>query len=154
MKINILIILFLISSSAFAAGKPYGTAGCGFGSVIMGKNDPQILAATTNNLSTQTFSISSGTSNCVNNDNKTVQIKSFIEANYESLITEMARGNGDTIATLSGLYGCNSQSFTRAIQKNYPHIISASDDATLIMQEINVAIKNSSELKNSCLHVI
>ena len=45
----------------------YGTAGCGLGSMIFGdqKGAIQILAATTNSIfGTQTFGITTGTSNC------------------------------------------------------------------------------------------
>src|SRR5437868_47659 len=51
----------------FAGG--YGMAGCGLGSLLFGPvNEPfaQVLAATTNaTFATQTFGITSGTSNCV-----------------------------------------------------------------------------------------
>lgn len=106
MKKIIIAIAMMSSFSAFSANKPYGYAGCGLGSVLIGKGEPQIIAATTNDPSTQTFSISSGTSNCVTIEDKTTQIKNFIEANYESLITDMAKGNGDTVYTLSSMYGC------------------------------------------------
>jgi hypothetical protein len=153
MKKNILLFVLLITASAFAE-KPYGTAGCGFGSVIIGKNDAQVIAATTNNLSTQTFSISSGTSNCTNVEQKTVRIRNFIEANQESLITEMAKGNGETIATLSSLYGCKTITFTKEIQKNYSQILSAKENASLMMKEIDIVIRNNAELKNACQYVI
>src|SRR5690348_11977029 len=46
----------------------YGMAGCGLGSLVFGPNDApvaQVLAATTNGtFASQTFGISSGTSNC------------------------------------------------------------------------------------------
>lgn len=154
MKKIIIAIALLSSFSAFSAtSRPYGYAGCGLGSVLVGKDGPQIIGATTNELSTQTFSISSGTSNCVTVDDKTAQIKNFIEANYESLITDMAKGNGDTVYTLSSLYGCEKNIFVKEIQKNYSQFSTSEENATKMMTQLNQIIKES-DLKNSCYYVI
>ncbi len=54
-----------LALSAHAA--PYGEAGCGLGSMIFGDSPGfvQVLAATTNGCSgSQTFGITTGTSNC------------------------------------------------------------------------------------------
>ncbi|MFA6237875.1 MAG: DUF3015 family protein [Bacteriovorax sp.] len=152
---KIISLIFLLSiASVNAIEKPYGMAGCGLGSVIIGKNDAQIIAATTNNLSTQTFSISSGTSNCSNINQKTAQIKNFIEANYESLVTEMAKGNGDTLLTLSSLYGCHTESFTKELKKNYSQVIPENENTTSIMKGISSIIKTNDELRKTCLYAI
>lgn len=143
MKYIISIALFSLSVSAFASAKPYGMAGCGFGSVVVGKDGPQIIAATSNKLSTQTFSISSGTSNCVSVEDQTARIKNFIEANYESLVVDMAKGSGDNLFTLSHLYGCEPSSFSKAVQSNYDSIISSENDASLMMNNIHQAVSSS-----------
>ena len=154
MKKIILALSLLTSFSAFStSNKPYGYAGCGFGSVVVGKDGPQILAATSKDISTQTFSISSGTSNCVDPVEKTTQIKNFIEANYESLITEMAKGSGNTIYTLSSLYGCDSVNFARVIQKNYSQFLPNEETASEMMKRFGAIIKGS-ELNQSCYNVI
>ena len=57
--------LVSFSGSAFAAG--YGDAGCGLGSIVFGSEQGgvQVLAATTNGtFYSQTFGITTGTSNC------------------------------------------------------------------------------------------
>jgi hypothetical protein len=108
--------LLLAVGTAYAAeaggihgtGK-YGTAGCGLGSLAFGdqKGAIQILAATTNGLfGTQTFGITSGTSNCGESAVGTAGTKTFIEGNREALAKDAARGSGETIDTLTVLAGC------------------------------------------------
>jgi len=61
--------LFIVGSAGSAHAQPYGMAGCGLGSIAFGNDQTmfkQVLAATTNGtFGTQTFGITSGTSNCV-----------------------------------------------------------------------------------------
>src|SRR5215813_15499169 len=66
----------------------YGTAGCGLGSMVFGdqKGAIQILAGTTNWLfGTQTFGITTGTSNCGEAAVGVAGTKTFIEGNREAL---------------------------------------------------------------------
>ena len=87
----------------------YGTAGCGLGSMIFGdqKGMIQVLAATTNGWTgTQTFGITSGTSNCGEAGFSSSAAKTFIEGNREALAKDAARGSGETIITLSSMAGC------------------------------------------------
>lgn len=153
MKFILVIATILISASALAA-KPYGMAGCGLGSQVMGKEGNQILAATTNGTGTQTFGISSGTSNCVTATQQTAMIKNFIEANYASLVTDMAKGQGDSIKTLSNFYGCDMNTFATEMKSHYETITPAKEDATRVMVNINNVISNSSALTASCTHAI
>ncbi len=153
MKFILVIATILISASALAA-KPYGMAGCGLGSQVMGKEGNQILAATTNGTGTQTFGISSGTSNCVTATQQTAMIKNFIEANYASLVTDMAKGQGDSIKTLSNFYGCDMNVFATEMKSNYETITPANEDATRVMVNINNVIDNSAALSASCTHAI
>jgi hypothetical protein len=150
-----IILALLVFSTAALANKPYGMAGCGWGSQIMGKEGNQVLAATTNGTSgNQTFGISSGTSNCVTASTQTAMIKNFIEANYEAVITDMAKGQGDSLKTLSGFYGCNNDAFATEMKNNYAVIAPKSDDATKVMVNINKVIEDSSALNTTCSHAI
>jgi hypothetical protein len=153
MKSLIIAALLIVSASAFAA-KPYGTAGCGWGSQVMGKDGNQILAATTNDTGTQTFAISSGTSNCVTASDQTARIRNFIEANYASLVTDMAKGQGESMKTLSSFYGCNSDAFATEMKKNYETITPAKEDATYLMVNMNKVMETSTELQTHCTHAI
>lgn len=150
----ILVISALVISSAAIAAKPYGMAGCGLGSQLMGKEGNQILAATTNGTGTQTFGISSGTSNCITASQQTAMIKNFIEANYASLVTDMAKGQGDSVKTLSGFYGCDANTFATEMKANYEAITPATEDATKVMINVNNVIENSKTLSANCTHAI
>ena len=104
----------------------YGTAGCGLGSMVFGdqKGAIQILAATTNWLfGTQTFGITTGTSNCGDAAVTTAGTKIFIEGNREALAKESARGSGETITTLSAMAGCKDPKAVGAmLQKRFTRI--------------------------------
>ena len=112
----------LLASAAYA-NKPYGLAGCGLGSIAMGSDGNQILAATTNGtFYSQMFGITTGTSNCTDAgaiaQNK--QVPFFIEANRVALANDIARGNGETVASLAQVMGCSdSARLAGQLQKNY-----------------------------------
>ncbi|HZZ86594.1 MAG TPA: DUF3015 family protein [Anaeromyxobacteraceae bacterium] len=112
-KTMVALTILAMAGSASANGikgnGPYGTAGCGLGSMAFGnqKGAVQILAATTNGLfGTQTFGITSGTSNCGESAVGLSGTKTFIEANRDALAKDMSRGSGETISALSRLAGC------------------------------------------------
>src|SRR5712671_2770552 len=107
-----------------ARGKStYVVAGCGLGSLIFGdqKGPIQILAATTNGtFGSQTFGISSGTSNCVESGSNTQGARNFIEGNREALAKDAARGSGETITTLTAMAGCkDAKAVGVALQKRF-----------------------------------
>ena len=107
--VGVLVALSAVGVSSTALAEPYGTAGCGLGSIIFGDSQGivQIFAATTNGLfGTQTFGITTGTSNCVRTGPSMASAKAFIQANRETVAKEIARGTGETIASLSSLAGC------------------------------------------------
>ena len=104
----------------------YGTAGCGLGSMLIG-NKPgivQIFASTTNGLlGTQTFGITSGTSNCGSSGGAVASTKNFVETNRAVVAKDIARGQGETIATLSTLAGCgDSREVGSSLQRNFKRI--------------------------------
>jgi hypothetical protein len=94
-------------------GRGYGSAGCGLGSILFEPSTgfTQIFAATTNTLfGTQTFGITSGTSNCAKSGGGTRAARAFIETNRGALAKDIARGGGETIAGLTRLLGCRDSS--------------------------------------------
>ena len=99
----------LVKGMRTNTGRGYGTAGCGLGSIIFepGSGFTQVLAATTNaSFGTQTFGITSGTSNCTSPRAGTAGARAFIESNRSALAKDIARGQGETLASLSRLAGC------------------------------------------------
>jgi hypothetical protein len=112
------------TQESLAGTGSYGTAGCGLGSMAFG-NQPggvQVLAATTNSLfGTQTFGITSGTSNCGKSMFALEGTKVFIEGNKEALAKDAARGSGETIAALRAVAACQADAGTvgRTLQRNF-----------------------------------
>jgi hypothetical protein len=100
----------------------YGDAGCGLGSMAFGEQQGavQILAATTNGLfGTQTFGITTGTSNC-SGLSSAQATRIFIEANREALAKDISRGSGETIGTLTWISGCaDSRAVGARLQKSF-----------------------------------
>jgi hypothetical protein len=127
-----LAILFLGASFLlpFASqAREYGEAGCGLGSMLLHK-DNQVLAATTNGTSySQTFGISSGTSNCT--DSGTVRneakVQLYIEANKLALAKDISRGQGESLSTLEHLLDCSGRSVGPVLQHNYGTIFPNND---------------------------
>jgi hypothetical protein len=149
---NMLAYIGLIMISSFASAAPYGVAGCGLGSQLFNKKDNQVLAATTNNLSTQTFSISSGTSNCVTNMQREAKVRNFIEANKIAIMNEAAQGQGSSLTSLASFYGCESKTFGAELQKNYSVIFAEekSGDMDNIMSGLKSVFNESQALMNNC----
>src|SRR3990172_10937071 len=138
-KIPLLLAVMFVATvfacSALAAG--YGAAGCGLGSLVFGdQSGPvQIFAATTNGTSgSQTFGITSGTSNCPANPIVLAQRQQeeFVTNNFSGLAKEMATGEGEVLTVLAGLLGCPTMQqprFNTLAQRNYESIF-ASDATT------------------------
>ena len=105
--VGLAVLLSLAGSVAHAQGKGYGMAGCGLGSLLFGNDNSklmQILAATTNGtFASQTFGITSGTSNCVEGGVVKAEREqaAFAEVNFQDLKRNMAAGGGEYLASFS-----------------------------------------------------
>jgi hypothetical protein len=106
----LLALAAVFASDTSLAQAPYGRAGCGLGSIIIKDNGiMQIFAATTNGTSgNQTFGITSGTSNCVEDGVVTAnrEQEAFVEENMAYLRRDMATGGGEYLAAFGDLLGC------------------------------------------------
>jgi hypothetical protein len=111
MRKTLAIVAFgvLVSGSAALAADP--DVGCGWGTMAFkGQTGvaPKVLAATTNGfLGNQTFGISSGTLGCNKGGvvKAEVQLNMYAGANIDKLASDMAAGNGESLATLAHLIG-------------------------------------------------
>jgi hypothetical protein len=144
MRLALALVTLLAASPALAAQSgglkgtgAYGAAGCGLGSLVFG-NQPgavQILAATTNGtFGSQTFGITTGTSNC-GAGMMAMGTKNFVEANREVLAKDISRGQGEAIGALAVINSCeDSQKVGAALQKNFSAIFptenASSDEVT------------------------
>lgn len=121
----------LSSSIANAAG--YGMAGCGIGAIVFGKQKGiiQVVAATLNGTSgSQTFGISTGTSNCAGSSESAAlqSQQDFIANNLAPLSKEMAQGQGETLSALTQTLGCSAEVTSVAhsqLQKSHSKIFAA-----------------------------
>lgn len=82
------------------------STGCGLGTTLWaGKTGlgPQIMAVTTNGTSgNQTFGITTGTLGCDQNDViASAEVRQFASVNLDNLATDIARGEGETLASLA-----------------------------------------------------
>ncbi|MGM0575442.1 MAG: DUF3015 family protein [Myxococcota bacterium] len=127
-------LLALVAFTPTSHADPYGVAGCGFGAVLFDDSPSkfkQVLAATSNGLlGNQTFAITSGTSRCGEPAEEIAGAKAFVEANRQALAHDIARGDGETIANLSSLAGCqDSKAVGATLQGSFPDIFPRPDVA-------------------------
>jgi hypothetical protein len=110
-------ILSLVAVPVSASAAAYGSAGCGLGSMLFtggGEGFNQVFAATTNGTSaSQTFGISTGTSNCQSAEGTaSLDQQAFVKINYASLVRDAARGNGEYLSAFATLLGCDATTHT------------------------------------------
>jgi len=146
--------LLLVAANAGAKG--YGPAGCGLGSLVFEPNSgfTQIFAATTNGTSgSQTFGISSGTSNCDGGSGSAQGTKVFVATNRGAVARDIARGRGETISSLSQLAGCRDPNAVgQKLQTSFKVIFpsaAVSDDA--VGQSVVNVLKSDTSL--SCTNL-
>ena len=166
MKNILIVLLTVIASVSFAQTKPaakklekgllrnYGLAGCGLGSIVMGKRGGQVSAATTNGTGFQTVGITAGTSNCIDSASSQVasRMDHFILVNRSQVQGDIARGNGETILALSTYMGCESASneIASQLKNNYSTIFTTEAAANEITDSIITVILATPALAQQC----
>jgi hypothetical protein len=124
----------------------YGDAGCGLGSMLFGSQPGliQVLASTTNGtFYSQTFGITSGTSNC-GASGAIVQAEDFVKGNRPAIAKDISRGQGETISSLAELGGCkNTSAVGKSLQKNYDRIFPTSTTSDQLVGEAVVDVLRS-----------
>jgi hypothetical protein len=142
-KLLFIVCSLFLASQSFA--NHYGMAGCGIGALVIGDKPGkiQILAGILNNLiSPQTSAITSGTSNCYDVGAEAAT-NEYIDSNRQALEADVARGNGETLAGLLRLYGCNDQSQAGAqLQGHYSRIFAPVGNGAMPAAVINSQIKS------------
>ena len=115
--------------------------GCGLGSLIIKNQNTvalQVLAATINATSgTQTFGITSGTSDCSkpNNYVSNDKLNKFVSENMDELAMDISSGKGETLETVAKLMNVeNSAEFSAKLQANFSNIYTSENvtSATVI----------------------
>jgi hypothetical protein len=147
------------SSPAFAAGAadmPYGSAGCGVGSLIFGSGEgfTQVLASFTNIYFGQIFSITSGTSNCTPHaGSKTASLflRDFITANNVAFAEDVSRGQGETVEVIANTLGCSDVAgFGASLQTQYNTIYPTHSVSGAVASENIVGLIRSGAIGANC----
>lgn len=152
-------IAMLALTPAFAfAGRKYGTAGCGLGSAVMGKNGSQVSAATTNGTFWSKYlGITFATSNCVQDRTDTAQLEQefFMMENYNLLSKEIAQGNGSSLDGLAQLLGCEQDKLTsfKVFAQHEHQKVFAAPGAVAALETLKDSMRSNSELAKSCKYV-
>ena len=140
--------LVVAGQSAMAAGD----SGCGLGSLVIQKNTKmsQTLAVTTNGtFSSQLFGITSGTSNCSANGivMREQEAVMFADANFQTLKVELARGEGESVAAMAELVGCQSSvaPFGAAAKARYSELFPASSTTSSDLVKSLAAVCKSTQ---------
>jgi hypothetical protein len=145
-----------VPASVSAGG--YGAAGCGLGAVVFGSKPGmiQVLAATTNGtFYSQTFGITTGTSECGGGAIKVeAEQKVYAYNNFTQLQKEIAQGRGERLQTLAYLMGCDSKAvdaFGAAAQKNYSQIFSGKTvDSDVMLERVRSAVQSDAAVASQC----
>lgn len=150
MKVFALFIFLVAVPFKQAQAQAYGMAGCGLGSMLLGEKRGmmQVIAGTSNfSFLSQTFGISTGTSNCTDGSGRLAE--TFVKVNKEALMTDISRGQGETIDSLEVLYGCEGR-IGSVLKQNYRKIFdqktSSGIDSKMrsILKENNVLCEQQS----------
>lgn len=150
-------VMLLAASAAHAQG--YGMAGCGLGTYVFKDNGtgPQILAATTNGtFASQTFGITSGTSNCTSGGIVKAQREqaAFAEINFQDLKRNMATGGGEFLTSFATLLGCEDAAkapLAKMTQAKYESILPTEKTTAMeLLSGVKAQIKADPALANSC----
>ncbi len=147
----------ILSLFAVNSALAVGSAGCGLGSIVFKENVwwKQVLAATTNGTSgSQTFGITTGTSNCSSSGSitRSQEQKNYVVVNFSSLQREAAQGNGATIDGLASVTGCPANSyaeFASFVQANYSEIFSTNSPDSIV-DTMNVKMGTNNNLTKIC----
>ena len=159
------VLLFVVAGQAEAKKKKgskgkraYGMGGCGLGSLIISPTGSQTSAATTNGSSySQSFGITSGTSNCVATDDMVAlhEQQKFITGNLGSLAKEMAQGQGTVLVAYSETLGCTKTVFpvfASHLQSHFGDIFAA-PGAVAVLNATKARLKQHNVLNQQCTHI-
>jgi hypothetical protein len=152
-------LMGVMALAASEARADYNMAGCGLGSMAFHENTmgQQILAATTNGLfGTQTFGITSGTSNCASGGIIKAQREqaAFAEVNFQDLKRNMAAGGGEFLTSFASLLGCEDSAkpaLAQMAQAKYELILpTATATPMQLVAGVKTQINADTRLAGSC----
>lgn len=161
--------LALTAGTDRAEAAKYGDAGCGLGSIIFASGQDadkairdsrikQLFAGTTNAFFTQSFGITTGTSNCTSGGtarNEEAEQLMFAEANFKQISRDMANGGGEYVTAFSALLGCSaSAEFASVTQKQYETIFPAAGTTPAgMLTTVKATVASDPALAQACTKI-
>lgn len=162
--------LALTAGTDRAEAAKYGMAGCGLGSILFASGQDadkaisdsrvkQVLAATTNGtFASQTFGITTGTSNCTSGGtarNEEAEQLMFAEANFKQISRDMANGGGEYVTAFSALLGCSANAeFASVTQKQYETIFPAAGTTPAgMLTTVKATVASDPVLAQACTKI-
>lgn len=141
---------------------PYGMAGCGFGALVIDRNEllPQFGAWFLNSLyGNQTYAISSGTSKCDGGVSLAQHEREiFMKANLAAIEKDAVRGEGEYLKGLAQMFGCPddlASNFNALSKSRYLHIFAtdsapAGDGYRQVLRNFELEVARDAVLGQSC----
>jgi hypothetical protein len=145
-----------------APARAFLASGCGLGSMVIEKNHKvgQVASATLNgSFGTQTFGISTGTSNCTTDGTLMgeKEQQAFAEANLQNLEHDMASGGGEYLAAFSTLLGCEPSlqpAVASFAQQNYAKTFPSDDtSASEALDSFKTQLASNDTFAQGCTHL-
>lgn len=132
---------------------PYGMAGCGLGTLVFQEKDlvSQIMVSSTNNTGYQSFAVTTGTSNCVDNPSEWAMAEQrvFLAANFHELSKQAARGQGAHLEAFSETFGCPAGGFSDFTRQHFSRLFTHKD-AHVVVENYHQQLAADPEFKASC----
>jgi hypothetical protein len=151
MKKILIVLALLIAPLAHANDS---SSGCGLGYEIAPKQS--LLSSFARSLTNATFlntiAMTFGTSGCAKHSivQKDHEAQYFAEANYHTLMMEMAQGQGDNLQNFAAVLGCDANYFSARMQSHYGDVYTDNVGATGMLQNVRAAIQSDVVLAASC----
>jgi hypothetical protein len=155
----------LLAVAALAATLPLSNVamadsdiGCGLGTMVFdGKSGKvfKVLAATTNGTSSnQVFGITFGTLGCdgTGTISSSEKLAMFIDGNIDNLARDIAKGEGETLATLSEVWGvqeADKAAFNELAQENFAEVFKSENVTSAeVFANLNNLVAEDAALAN------
>lgn len=157
MKKLFFVAVFILSTGSAVAGDGGGSEGCGLGWQITKKKSflATTTRQTTNAIVPPTFGMTTGTIGCDQHSLAKKEEKGavdFVAINYEPLISDMAKGNGEYLHAFYTTMGCNAagySSFSSMSQANFSEFSSQSNAVTTF-EAIRSKMRQNPALAGNC----
>ncbi len=87
--------------------------------------------------------------------NKKEEVRTFVDTNFDNLMEDMSRGEGQFVNDYAMIMGCTNHSqFTKTVKTNFTNIYNGSRDPQVILNNTIKVVGNQPELASSCQPVI